>query len=525
MTAKSGGETLKQITKIDVTELASNKKLRVAAYCRVSTDQAEQLTSLEAQKTHYENHIRSNPDWEFAGLYYDEGISGTKMDRRDGLNRMIDDCLQGKIDFIIIKSLSRFARNTVDCLQIVRRLCEAGIYIFFEKENINTQKMKSELLLSILSSLAQSESESISSNEKWSIQKRYKDGTFVGTAPLGYRNVDGQMEIVPEEAEAVRFIFNEYLSGNGSTVIARKLKEMGVVSHLGAPFSASGVIGILKNEKYKGDVLFQKTYTDSEFNRHKNKGDCTQYYVENHHEGIVSAEDFDRVQELLEWNRQGRGNKEGNTKGLNRYPFSGKLICGECGNGFKRRTHRALGGNYGAYSCNSHINDKESCKMLFICEDSLEAAFTTMMNKLIAGRNQVLKPLQDAFKNVDNSANEAAIQKIDKLIEESTEQRLKIKNLFAKSYLEPAIYWKEDNDLQAKITELSEERALLSQINDGTGKKMKSLKELLHFTDGHEPITEFDGELVERFMESAKITSRSSVTFILRCGLELKERL
>lgn len=221
---------MKRITKLhESMELTQKKKLRVAAYCRVSTAKDEQLESLDGQKEHYGNYIKGNSEWEFAGLYYDAGISGTKKEKREGLLSMITDCEHGKIDFIIIKSISRFARNTTDCLELVRKLLSLGISIYFEKENLDTGSMESELMLSILGSLAENESISISENEKWSIRKRFQNGTYViSYPPYGYTNVDGEMVIVPEQAEVVKEIFAEVLSGNGTYTIAAALNKRGI---------------------------------------------------------------------------------------------------------------------------------------------------------------------------------------------------------------------------------------------------------------------------------------------------------
>lgn len=221
---------MKRITRIE--ENSSNqrfsKKLRVAAYCRVSTGSGEQLVSLETQKNHYESYIKSNPDWEFAGLYFDEGISGTKKAKRVALLQMMEDCKRGMIDFIVTKSISRFPRNTTDCLELVRKLIDLGIFIYFEKENLNPGDMESELMLSILSSLAEGESVSIAENSKWSVQRRFQNGTFkISYPPYGYKNVDGEMAIVPEQAEVVRFIFNQVLSGKSSNSVAAELQKQG----------------------------------------------------------------------------------------------------------------------------------------------------------------------------------------------------------------------------------------------------------------------------------------------------------
>jgi len=243
---------MKKITKIESNKTNSfiKPKLRVAAYCRVSTDSDEQLVSLQAQKTHYETYIKANPEWEYVGLYYDEGISGTKKEKRSELLRMILDCENKKIDLIITKSISRFARNTTDCLEMVRKLVDIGVFIYFEKENINTQSMESELMLSILSGLAESESISISENNKWAIQRRFQNGTFkISYPPFGYENIDGQMIVNPRQAEIVKYIFAEALLGKGTQKIADDLNHKGIPSKKGSRWTATTIRGILTNEK------------------------------------------------------------------------------------------------------------------------------------------------------------------------------------------------------------------------------------------------------------------------------------
>lgn len=267
-----------RITKIEAS-IALPRKIRTAAYARVSTASDEQLLSLEVQKAHYEEYIKSNPEWEFAGLYYDEGISGTKVDKREALLRLLEDCDNGMIDRVITKSISRFSRNTTNCLEMVRQLSRLNISIYFEKENIDTAYMSSELMLSILSSIAEGESRSISENTKWSIKNRYENGTFIiSCPPYGYKNDNGKMVVVPEEAEVVKDIFHMCLSGMGCHLIADELNRRGIPSKRGAEWHASSVQDMLRNEKYTGDVLFQKTWTDDSFNRHNNYGERGQYY-------------------------------------------------------------------------------------------------------------------------------------------------------------------------------------------------------------------------------------------------------
>lgn len=377
---------MKKVTKIAETanSKVKLKKIRVAAYCRVSTDSDAQLESLEAQKTHYENYITSRDDWEFAGLYFDEGITGTKKDKRPELLRLIDDCKAGKVDFVITKSISRFSRNTTDCLELVRKLLALHIPIYFEKENINTGSMESELFLAILSSMAEGESVSISENSKWSIQKRFESGTYkVSYPPYGYDWDGEQMVINPEQAAVVKEIFAALLSGKGTHAIADDLNRRGIPTKRNGRWTATTIRGMLSNEKYVGDCLFQKTYSDSRFVRHNNHGEQTQYMVKDHHEAIISREDFEAAHAFIHQRATEKGVVKGSDKYQNRYTFFGKIICGECGDTFKRRIHSCTGYKYTAWCCSTHIKDKDKCHMLFVKDDDLKQAFVTMMNKLV----------------------------------------------------------------------------------------------------------------------------------------------
>ena len=298
-----------RITKIEATRTAHRKKLRVAAYARVSTNREHQLASLETQKKHYEKYIKARSDWEYTGLYFDEGISGTKMEKREGLLRLLEDCDKGLIDFIVVKSISRFSRNTVECIETVRKLCDKGIHIYFEKENIDTGKMEGELLLSILSSLAESESRSISDNINWGIQKRFRNGTFkIGYTPYGY---DKGMVVNKEQAEVVKHIFASVLDGKSCRAIAKELNEKGIPTKRDGTWTGYTVNSMIKNEKYTGDAILQKTYTDERFNRHKNHGEKMKYHIVGHHEAIISHEVFDAANALITQNAMEKGIQKG----------------------------------------------------------------------------------------------------------------------------------------------------------------------------------------------------------------------
>ena len=284
------------------------RKKRVAAYARVSTEQDEQQSSYENQIEYYTGYIKSKPEWEFVDIYSDEGITGTNLKKRSGFNRMIEDAMNGKIDLILTKSISRFSRNTVDSLSVTRQLKAKGVEVYFEKENISSMDPQAELLFTILSSIAQEESRSISENVRWGKQRSMEAGKFslAWSSFLGYKKgPDGLPEIVEEEAETVRKIYQMYLDGDSFKTIAEELTRQRVKTPMDKDvWSASTIRSILTNEKYIGDAIFGKTYSDSNFKRHINHGEREMYYVKNHHDAIVSREVFEAANRILENNRK-----------------------------------------------------------------------------------------------------------------------------------------------------------------------------------------------------------------------------
>lgn len=518
---------MKKITKIDELPQGQlpNTKLRVAAYARVSTDSDEQLESLKAQREHYERYIKSNPEWVFAGLYYDEGISGTKMEKRTELLRMIRDCKQGRIDFIITKSISRFARNTVDCLELVRKLIDIGVYIYFEKENLNTGDMESELMLSILSGFAAEESASISQNSTWSIQKRFQNGSYVGTPPYGYTNIDGEMVIVPEEAEIIKRIFAECLSGKGGSVIAKGLNRDKIPARRGNHWSTGTVIDMLRNEKYMGDVLLQKTYTDSNYNRHSNTGEKDQYYYKDNHEAITSREDFAKAQDLIDERAKMKCKGVKKNVYLNRYALSGKIVCGECGRNFRRKTNYSAGRSYIAWSCIGHIEDKESCSVLFLRDGEIKATFTTMMNKLAFSHKLILEPLFKSISQIDEESDRERMDAIDKRMEQLMEERNTLITLMAKGFLEPALFNQERNVLDSEMKNLSTEKTNLVSNSASGVWRANEIKDLINYVSADNFNGDYTEELFEEFVVNIIVNSRDELTFNLKCGLSLKEKV
>ena len=506
----------------------SGKKLRVAAYARVSTSSSEQLESFSAQVKHYNDLIQSNPAWIFAGIYADEGISGTKKDNRSEFLRLIADCEAKRMDLVITKSISRFARNTTDCLEAVRKLTELGIGIFFEKEMINTMTSESELILSVLSSLAAEESVSISQNSKWSIKRRFQNGTFkLALPPYGY-DFNG-VTLIPnqEQAQVVRRIFKDALSGLGTRAIARILSDEGIKPPRSKIWNATVVRGILINERYVGDALYQKTYTDSRFKRHLNSGEQEMYYIKDNHEAIISREDFEAAGRVLKQRGKDKGNTGETSKYQRRYALSGMIICGECSGTFKRRIHRkSKDSTYIAYGCKNHIESNgEHCSMLAIKEETIHTAFVTMMNKLYSNRNEILKPLLDGLKQLDDSGKYVEIQKIEKQIKEIQEQGQVLVGLLSKGYLDPALYNAKNNLLSKQAEELREKKRLLQSDMAGDNAIGCEVEELYqYFCKEGRFLEVFSEELVGRFVERITVLDAEQIGFQLKCGLFLKER-
>ena len=352
--------------------LILQKKLRVAAYARVSVDTLHH--SLAAQVSYYSSLIQKNPTWEYAGVYADEGITGTSTTHRTEFKRLIADCNAGKIDLVLVKSISRFARDTVDCLHTVRRLKEKGIAVRFERENIDSTSEDGELLLTLLASFAQEESRSIGDNIRWGVRRRFAEGIPNGhKAPYGY-TWDGEMfRIVPSEGEIVKEIYRRYLAGESAYAIAKSLAGRGITGRQGRPIEQTTVKDILSNISYTGTMVLQKNYISERHVRKQNKGELPMYLVDGVFEPLVSKTDFDKAQEM----RRLRAIRAVNRNPV-RMPFSGIVKCGCCGGGFSRRT----AGKYRRWGCNTRERKgRESCDSRPIKEEELAAAVRTVMEK------------------------------------------------------------------------------------------------------------------------------------------------
>ncbi len=402
-----------------VPETPGVARKRVAAYARVSTDSEEQLTSYEAQVDYYTKYINERADWVFAGIYTDEGISATNTKKRDGFKQMVADALDGMMDLIITKSVSRFARNTVDSLVTVRKLKEKDVEVYFEKENIYTLDSKGELLITIMSSLAQEESRSISENVTWGQRKRMADGKVSMPYPhfLGYeKGEDGSPKIVEKEAETVRLIYRMFLEGKTPSAIAKHLVNQGILSPCGKKtWQVATVISILTNEKYKGDALLQKRFTVDFLTKTTklNEGEVPQYYVQNSHPAIIEPDEFDMVQ--IEMKRR---KKLGRPISCHS-PFAAKIICGECGGfygskvwGSNTKYRRTV------WRCNEKYKNDKPCLTPHLTEDEVKQRFLTAFNILMGGRDELLANCQLAQEVLcDCSAIDTELKELHREIE------------------------------------------------------------------------------------------------------------
>ena len=424
-----------------------NHKLRCAAYCRVSSNSEDQLNSFMAQTRYYEKAFEKSDREQLVDIYADEGITGTRKDKRDEFQRMISDCRKGKIDRIYTKSISRFARNTKDCLKNIRELKSLGITVLFEKENIDTADMTDEMMITIMGGLAQEESTSISQNLRWGIKKRMENGTIkMCKAAFGYKLVNGELVLKEDEAEIVRKIFEWYLSGAGTTQIANKLNSMAVEKYGKECHWTSGTVcTMLKNEKYIGDQLFQKRYTTSvlPYKRVYNRGEHAKYYYSQRHKPIITREVFYKVQKIL--NEQKKAHKGFQHKHI----FSKKIYCGECGTIYKLKKSKTEA----CWVCRNHDYDSASCSMKRVSERNIKSAFVKLHNKLLYNYRQILTPLAVNLErvNLKSLSNNTDLLEIHKQIAKLKEQTHVLTRLRTKGFLDDVKYLEQTTELNSKI--------------------------------------------------------------------------
>lgn len=487
-------------------------KLKVAAYCRVSTDSEEQATSYEAQIAHYTEYISKNPEWAMAGVFADDGISGTDTRKRSEFNRMIDECEAGNIDMIITKSISRFARNTLDCLKYIRQLKDKNIPVFFEKENINTMDSKGEVMLTIMASLAQQESQSLSQNIKMGLQYRYQQGKVQINHKrfLGYtKDAEGNLVIEPEGAEIVKRIYREYLEGSSMDKIAAGLEADGILTGAGKPkWHTSTINKILRNEKYMGDALLQKTYTIDFLTkkRIKNNGTVPQYYVEDHHEAIIPKELYMLVQEELIRRRVVHTSPSGKKRSYSsNHCFAQIVFCGECGEMYRRIHWNNRGCKSIVWRCISRLESTgHVCRSRTVNELQLEEIVLKAINQTLGDKENLIKTLQQNIAIAVRQSDATSADGIDERLNELQHELLK------------KAHKKEEYDTVAdEIFRLRELKNKAESDTVARDEKLSRITDLQDFVASQPTeVTAFDEKLVKRLI--GKITvfeDRFSVEF------------
>lgn len=501
-------------------------KRRVAAYARVSTDSEEQQTSYEAQVDYYTHYIQSKAEWEFVGIYTDEGISATNTKHRDGFNAMIQDALAGKIDLIITKSVSRFARNTVDSLTTVRKLKEKGVEVYFEKENIYTLDSKGELLITIMSSLAQEESRSISENVTWGKRKQFADGkVFLPYKQfLGYRKgADGFPEIVPEQAEIVRRIYSLFIGGKTTGGIARLLTAEGVPTPAGkANWQASTIESILTNEKYRGDARLQKNITVDFLTKKMkpNEGEVPQYYVEHSHPAIIKPQEWDLVQNEMA-RRKAIGRKYSGNSVL-----SSRLICGDCGEYFGSKVwHHDQPYRKTIWRCNGKYAGTNRCQTPNLDEDDIKNRFVEAFNEVLSCKEMVLADLQVVvamltdYTELDNQIASLAAE-----IEVVTEltRRCVIEN--AQTAINQGSYQAKYAELEHRFETAKEKMASLQKQREDRLQRAERITLFMQYLAERDyGQIEFDDRLWLASVEKAVVNADGSITFCFYGGVEIRK--
>lgn len=513
-------------------------QLRVAAYCRVSTEQEEQQNSFAVQVAYYTDLINKKKEWTLAGIFADEGISGTQTKKRTEFNRMIRMCNNKKIDLIITKSISRFSRNTVDCLQYIRQLKELGIGVIFEKENINTLTMTSEFMIALYGSFAQAESESISKNILWGKEKAYREGKvpFQYKKLLGYRKgADGKPEIVPEEAETVRSIFNLYLDGYTLLNIAQILMDQKITTATGkSEWTKSAIQSILKNEKYVGDALLQKTFTADCITHKvvKNNGERPMYLVTDHHTPIIDRDTFDRVQqEIARRNSKRKISDQTKTekgKYSGKYALSELLICGQCGTPYRRRIWTKSGNKQVVWRCISRLeHGRRYCPdSPTIKEENLHRGIIRAINNYYSCRDDIKRILKANISSVLECQGREEILAAEKRLKEIDQARTDLVGLIASGGCDEdkldgefAKFYAEEQDLNERLKPLRSQ----NQTSAETQQKLDKVTEMIE----HEKfeLETFDNVLVRKLIECIKVLNKNEILVIFKGGYEVRTEI
>jgi DNA invertase Pin-like site-specific DNA recombinase len=517
---------------------AVQRQLRVAAYCRVSTDEEEQLTSYEAQKTYYTDKIMTNPNWTMAGIFADAGITGTSARKRPEFLKMIRLCRQKKIDVVLTKSISRFARNTVDCLNYIRVLRELGIAVIFEKENINTLETDSEMLITMLGAFAQAESESISANVRWGKRQAMREGKAIIQYKRLYayeKGEDGKPRIIPDQAEVVRGIYDQYLAGASLRMIQKRLEGEQILNVMGKPtWSLTAIRGILSNEKYCGDVLLQKTFISDCISRKviRNTGQLPMYLVENHHEGIVSRKTFDAVKAETARRNAGKSPSRkyavtGKSSYASKYALSERLVCGECGTLYRRCTWAKRGKKRVVWRCVSRLDygTRYCHDSPTLDEKSLQQAILTAINSAMSRKTALIRQITEAMEMELAPVPGESVSLAD------IERRLETINAETRAIVVATAQAGDSTGYTDKLKTLMDEAASLKKerasIEEQRGANTKALWRIENAVAAMEQmsaeITTWDEPLIRQLVDTVKVLSRDKIIVCLQGGVQIEQ--
>ncbi len=509
-----------QVQVIQPYQPQSEELEKVAAYCRVSTDSKDQLNSYRTQIGYYTTTIAQHPGWELADIYADEGISGTSLEKRDEFKRMLQDCRTGKIQRILVKSVSRFARNTLELIETTRELKELGVVVVFEEQGIDTSQMLGEMQLTLLAMAAQEESTSISKNMRWSIQKRMEDGTFITCYPAyGFDLKNGTLYPKEEEAAVVRIIVSLASQGMGHQRIADYLNEQEIPPRNGRKKWLGSTVGyILSNEKLIGDSLVQKEFTPPvlPFRKIRNHGQLPKYYVADSHEGIIDHALYDNIQKLAE---QRRASYQNHVDHL----FTHRILCPDCGRHFRHTESNKLG----YWVCSNRVNGLSGCRAIRISEKALVQTTLSMMGKLYENLEKLLFPTLSLLEEIA-ARQEKGNQKLCEIniaLADLNEKAHTLQRLHNKGFIEDEDFREQNNALAAQRKKLSNQRAKTVHGSKAL-ETLDRLRELQEQLDALPEIPwEFDIGLFDQLVEKIIPISNTELTFKLKCGLELKEVL
>lgn len=517
------------------------RTLRVAAYCRVSTLLEQQETSYEAQVAYYTEKIKNNPNWKMAGIFADDGKSATSMVKRSNFQAMMDACMAGNIDMVITKSISRFARNTVDALTTIRKLKEKNIAVFFEKEGINTLEGSGELLITILSSQAQEESRNISENCHWGIVRKFESGTVIVNHSkfLGYtKDKDRNLVIVPEEAELVRRIFRLFLEGNSSYRIKRVLESDGIKTVTGhTAWSATVIDKMLANEKYMGDALLQKTYTVDFLTKKKvmNRGIVPQYYIEDNHEAIIPKELFHRVQEEKARRsaiyRTAAKKKDEPVKGKysSKYVLSDICVCAECGQPYRRQVWSKYGQKWAVWRCDNRLkHGSKRCRHSpTIKEDTLHQAVMTAINSVVEDQGEFVQAFREnVIRIIGSYSPKSEPTEYDEQIEQFQQKMMTLIEDSAKTECADEMFDKEYRIIADEIKDLKKKKAKVireRQLADSYDQRLQDMEGYMKKTSYLK--REFGDDLVRRLIQTVRVINESKIEIQFKSGIVMTQQI